>query len=170
MRQRALFLSLLCSGTTAFVSTTGSRKSDTSLQLLPGQGCQLKAACEAATSRKTKVIEVEPQVQERSFVSRVFSLPSTLIRRHPHPKAEELDFLWKTPRKQDDVVLYPVVGFQFVENDGKFVALPTTANAACRLPTKKDEDIFGWYSPACSLDLFSEDPCQAPEETSNEEN
>lgn len=72
----------------------------------------------------------------RAFVTRVFSLPSSLIKRHPHPVAEGLE----------DVVLFPLVGTMFVKDeDDHFRSLPTITNPSCRLP-QRDEPLWGVYS------------------------
>ena len=180
MTQTKLLLSsLMVSGASAFVSSSHSsiERHETALHLLPSQGSQLKAAVDAASCKKTDekpVVEVEKVQEEdqinpaRAFVSRVFSMPSSMIKRHPHPKDEG----WMTDdpvrfrgrmKKQDDVVLYPVVGFQFVRHGDSFVPLPTKSHAACRLPLNRNEEVYGWFSPVCKLDIYSEDPCHAPE-------
>jgi hypothetical protein len=116
----------------------------------------------------------------RSFVSRVFHKPSSAIKKHPHPTLEGLktadaaaqqfpyNFIpsrlaTQDERKQDDVVLYPIVGFRFFNQQGSSIALPTTSHAACRLPTNRNEDVYGWFTPACRLDLYAEDVCHEPE-------
>lgn len=171
--------------------------SATALHLLPNQGNQLIAAFNAAYFKKEQVQQEEDVINKqeienavsnleapktsaaRAFVSRVFSLPSTMIRRHPHPKAEGFqNMLKKTAptislatsgskasekKKVEDVVYYPVVGFQFVKaSPERTVALPTTSNAACRLRRNQNEDVYGWFTPACKLDMFSEDLCHEP--------
>jgi hypothetical protein len=118
----------------------------------------------------------------RSFASRIFHLPSSAIKKHPHPTLEGLkensgngqngvfpySFNPQRPSaegQQGDVVLYPIVGFRFCQgSEGPIRALPTKSNAACRLPANRHEELFGWFSPACKLDLYSEDVCHAPHE------
>jgi hypothetical protein len=186
-----------------------TRSSSTSLNLLPGQGNQLAAAYTAFISHKNNDDETDtvtpatkPQeppsssshwralAASRSFVSRVFHLPSSAIKKHPHPtleglkanndKKESNSFPFgfiptRHHREEEDAVLYPLVGFQFVKSQEgsniKTIALPTTSHAACRLPTHRNEPVFGWYSPACKLDLYSEDVCHAPvcDETDTEQ-
>jgi hypothetical protein len=192
--------------------------SSTNLFLLPGQGKQLEAAFNAASSRAdsnggsskapTGGGEQQQQQQQqqqepsnssshwralsssRSFVTRLFHLPSNNIK-HPHPVSEGLKdtnsdnrssgaptfptfFVPQQQQQQkksssssaeDNGVLYPVVGFTFcnTKNDG-CIALPTTSNASCRLQTsaQRQEEVFGWYTPGCKLDLYSEDVCHKP--------
>jgi hypothetical protein len=153
------------------------RTKSSSLQLLPGQGNQLVAASNAVYCKEEeKQIEAataaihsndesipvhSPTAAAKSFAHRVFSLPSSMIKRHPHPKWEGF-----APKQlEKDVVYYPVVGFQFVHTDGGDIALPTTGHAACQLNTQtQTEDVVGWFSPSCKLDAFSEDPCHKPKE------
>eukprot|EP00339_Tiarina_fusa_P023903 CAMPEP_0117009170 /NCGR_PEP_ID=MMETSP0472-20121206/8407_1 /TAXON_ID=693140 ORGANISM="Tiarina fusus, Strain LIS" /NCGR_SAMPLE_ID=MMETSP0472 /ASSEMBLY_ACC=CAM_ASM_000603 /LENGTH=176 /DNA_ID=CAMNT_0004711385 /DNA_START=70 /DNA_END=600 /DNA_ORIENTATION=+ len=143
---------------------------ESALHLLPGQGNQLVAAFNAACHEKedveggvvatisTKVQEEPKEECHRSIVSRIFSLPSNLIKKHPHPKAEGIE-------TERDVVLYPMVGFSFFPTaDGGCVSFPTKSDAACRLVKTKDEEVYGWFSPSCELDAYSEDICHAPEE------
>lgn len=135
----------------------------------------------------------------RSFVTRLFHIPSSTIHKHPHPIEEGLlqaaipvsavdanpdaapsfpSFFTPRPpapssliennnqKDMVDSVLYPIVGFTFwnTKKDG-CIALPTTSHAACRLMTEsqRQEEVFGWYSAACKLDLYAEDVCHKPE-------
>ena len=85
----------------------------------------------------------------RSFVSRVFSLPATLL----HPRENRDD--------DEDCILYPVVGFQLVHDDDTHFcrAFPTTSNPSCRLmPT--NQELVGYYSPACHLNCDGDDDIQ----------
>jgi hypothetical protein len=117
----------------------------------------------------------------RSFAQRIFHLPSSMIKKHPHPTLEGLkdnsqqqssfpyNFIPQRQPEKEDFVLYPIVGFQFFkDSDGSSFALPTTSHAACHLPTNKKEDVYGWFTPACKLDLYSDDICHAPENNENE--
>ncbi|KAG7344495.1 hypothetical protein IV203_022503 [Nitzschia inconspicua] len=185
--------------------------SSLTLHLLPGQGNQLAAAYTASIISKEqekKTLQKEDPVNNnnnnsnnekeqeppsssshwralaasRSFVQRVFHLPSSAIKKHPHPLLEGLkdqqqqhtqatfpfNFIPRHQPDEEDYVLYPLVGFQFVKSksalDGndRTIALPTTSHASCRLPTNRNEELYGWFSPACMLDLYSEDVCHAP--------
>lgn len=147
-----------------------SQKPQSGLHLLPDQGNQLVAAYNAISIEKNDSkeetttngvenatnIEVDKNVEgnhqrgaiaaSKSFLARVFHLPSA---RHP---GEDVG----------DVVYYPMVGFRFFE--GIDTVFPTTSHVSCVMPTKsqKEEEVFGWFSPSCQLDLFSEDICQNP--------
>eukprot|EP00529_Nitzschia_sp_RCC80_P028004 CAMPEP_0113454298 /NCGR_PEP_ID=MMETSP0014_2-20120614/7791_1 /TAXON_ID=2857 /ORGANISM="Nitzschia sp." /LENGTH=258 /DNA_ID=CAMNT_0000345699 /DNA_START=200 /DNA_END=976 /DNA_ORIENTATION=+ /assembly_acc=CAM_ASM_000159 len=206
----------------------------TQLGLVPGQGKQLEAAVNAAqlSSEQSKQQEQQPAADaseapaasepssssshwralsaSRSFVTRLFHLPSNAIK-HPHPVSEGLKdpsssstsssaatfptfFVPGAQQKQEqnqssfsipsgitnknqhqESVLYPIVGFTFckTKNDG-CIALPTTSHASCRITTntQRQEEVFGWYSSACKLDLYSEDVCHKPidSETSSSDN
>ena len=124
----------------------------------------------------------------KAFVSRIFSLPGAIMGRHPAAAPALVDI----PREQlssfislsssnrgdgsskDDVVLYPLVGFQFVSsssdggagdgNNGVVVkVLPTQSNPACRITTVPDQELFGWYCTACPLEsIYSDTYCDAP--------
>lgn len=149
----------------------------TSLSLLPSQGNQLAAAWTAACSSDdvdtddleatmaVKECGVSPDTTEtksaaRKFVSKVFSLPSSMIKRHPHPTVEGFDessSLWDaavedSSSSDDDVVLFPVVGFTYVKDAPHHVrALPTISTPSCRLPAQ-GEYVVGWFSRACKLE------------------
>ena len=143
-------------GAEAFVAPQCSRQRKTSLNLTPDQADQLVAASNAAIykPREDKKDEsfasvglsVVPERKKetaaaaRAFVYKVFSIPSSVIKRHPHPEAEGLE----------DAVLYPVIGFKFVPVDGEYFALPTTSHAACRILNNKNEELVGWFkAPSC---------------------
>ena len=186
-----LFLTLVLAAgkfqaTDGFVPiSVNHRSSLLSLQLIPGQGNQLVAAYNAATCKKiedgqeqeankeeetaggeTIIQLVKPSAPSKaddepsspasqSLASRIFSLPSALIgNRKSHKKSD----------KNDDIVLYPLVGFKLVHHDEKVIALPTKSHVACRLPvsSRKDEDVYGWYSPSCSLNLYAQDISENP--------
>lgn len=168
-RTQAVILSLLISGSDAFMAPGFSRP-QTSLNLQPGQGNQLKAAFDASTCKREgttaatqQLVEEEhrgPAAAARALVSRIFSLPSAMF--IPHPESEDFP-MFSRKNEEKDVVLYPIVGFKFFQHGDSYVALPTTSHAACRLVRNTDEDLVGWFSPSCRLDEFSEDPCHSPE-------
>merc|ERR1711865_1074568 len=60
-------------------------------------------------------------------------------------------------KAEASAVYYPIVGFTFVK--GCEDALPTISNASIRMPTtsQKKQDVYGWYSTSCKLDLCTED-------------
>ena len=132
------------------------------------------------STRTVAVTHERPPLSQsaRSFVSRVFSLPSHIIRGHPHPSLEGLSsasssassgeedsFDWDTASPDDDVVLFPLVGFQ-CDQDGPnhYRTLPSKSNAACRLRPagSEEEKVVGWFSKACHLDLFGDHYCEEP--------
>lgn len=117
------------------------------------------AAADAATTTSSSN-------KARAFVSRVFHLPSSLIHRHPHPKQEGFSSAFSArpelhdESKDDDVVLCPIVGFTYVsDGPNHSTALPGTSQPACRLSdiSRKQEDVFGWYSAGCKLDATIDD-------------
>lgn len=86
----------------------------------------------------------------KSFLARVFHMPSV---KHPASEADEA---------KRDVVYHPMVGFRFFS--GIDAVFPTKSNVSCMMPTKtqKEEEVFGWFSPSCQLDAFSDDICLNP--------
>lgn len=175
-----LIASLCVERASAFVvSTANTSPSSPSsqLHLRPTQGSQLIAAYNAAYCDKkndedeqtsnTKPAEKEARPQgiaaARAFVGRVFSAPSSLL--HPHPKAEggsdgwtsfflvhPMEELYYHNSEEDDIVLYPVVGFCLTTVQNGVRALPTISHPSCRLHDQRNEVIYGWYSPACRLE------------------
>ncbi|CAJ1934994.1 unnamed protein product [Cylindrotheca closterium] len=152
----------------AFAFTTSfshsAHASATALHLKSGQGNQLVAAFNAAAVKKdhdddfvaaaTNAVleqqkhETAPANPEaRSLAARLFSL----------------DF---NNHAKDDVVYYPLVGFKMVHHEGRVIPLPTSSTACCQIPTREqaDQEVYGWFSPACHLDLYSEDICHGPTE------
>lgn len=163
-------------------TTTQQRIASTALNLLPEQGKQLEAAMNAAYSQTSDLVEEEEKVAAsttatvvsqkhrkvaaRAFVSRVFSLPSSMIRRHPHPTLEGLPSFAQDSEEKRDVVLFPLVGFRFVQDEpNHYRVLPTQSNPSCRLRNTgkgEPEALFGWFSEACPLNLYSENYVTAP--------
>ena len=159
IRQAAKFSMVVCalqevSQAEAFAALPQTNTASTSaLNLLPSQGNQLVAAYNAISVENTDTapIKVDKDVSDSSnkknFLTRVFHLPPI---KHPGQK------------KEDDVVYYPMVGFRFF--DGIDSVFPTTSHVSCMMPTKKqkEEEVYGWYSSSCKLDLFSENVCENP--------
>ena len=143
----------VCGGFTVAPKTRA--ESSSARYLVPEQGCQLKAAWEAASASHHydhfgkesssamamdhHIHPASPASAARAFVSHLFSLPSTLL----HPHSSEVA----------DVVYYPIVGFHYTLLSSK--PLPTTAfptAAACRIPPPPtSERLYGWFSPGCHL-------------------
>lgn len=148
-----------CAFTASFRRSSTANSPKLELNLVPGQGNQLVAAYNAATCKKDEEDEgstptpISVQESPRTFVNKVFNLPS--VRRHPYSKAEGLY------NGESDVVYYPMIGFTFCRNGDRVIALPTKSNVACRLPSR-EEEVYGWFSPVCKLDLYSDDPCRNP--------
>lgn len=171
-----LWITGLCiEGTAAFVITAEKTSSSSQLNLRPTQGPQLIAAYNAAyCDKKTDEDEAmisnnnksneEPNRPQgiaaaRNYVGRLFSAPSSLL----HPQAEGVADGWASfvnpidelnhhATEEDDVVLYPVVGFCLTTFQNGVRALPTISHPACRLHDQHNEVIYGWYSPACRLE------------------
>eukprot|EP00537_Pseudo-nitzschia_pungens_P006090 CAMPEP_0172365584 /NCGR_PEP_ID=MMETSP1060-20121228/10524_1 /TAXON_ID=37318 /ORGANISM="Pseudo-nitzschia pungens, Strain cf. cingulata" /LENGTH=185 /DNA_ID=CAMNT_0013088947 /DNA_START=98 /DNA_END=655 /DNA_ORIENTATION=- len=153
-------------------SHSASMKRSSALHLLPDQGNQLIAAYNALSEAQRKEIkatkapiEVSREIRvvgeaspkgkwrtttiaaSKNLLSKIFQGPSVL-----HP----------LERKSEDICYYPMVGFRFVE--GVDNALPTKSSASCVVPTRnqREEEVFGWFSSSCKLDVFSEDVCVNP--------
>ena len=166
--------------------TTATR---TALQLVPEQGNQLAAAYNAALDHKEPIFEELDEQDNtshwraistsKSFLNRLFHKPSapesttqeeentkhskfqlgTFLHNLSHPN---LHIRNNNKAKKDEIYLYPIIGFQFVE--GCQDALPTLSHVSCRMPTKsqKEEEVVGWYTTCCKLDLYSDDVCHSP--------
>ena len=163
----------------AFVSLTApsnhfklAKEQNSGLNLLPTQGSQLVAAFNAESAKRSiggeededvkpaapsSTKEMAKPLSPRSFVARVFAISSELIQRHPHPSIEGLSESVTSPRVENDVVYFPVVGFKYVSiigEDGEHLtkAVPTEkTNASCRI-MKNTEEIYGWFSPGCQVE------------------
>lgn len=143
-----IFLLLLL-GTTSSTCTYGFSTSQVTrrvshLSLLPEQGNQLAAACEASLSQQHEEMEADISLKQkhsaaRNFVARVFSLPASIF--HPHPSEHEIG--------KEDVTYYSIVGFEFVAGCSK--PLPPTMPTTSRQSQPANEALYGWYSPACHL-------------------
>ena len=148
---------LAATETAAFAPSQASKASSTtSLNLVPDQGSQLVAfyANSVEEEKLHPNIKVDKISHNRGAIaaakeslSKIFHMPSI---KHPGQK------------KEDDVVYYPMVGFRFFE--GVDTVFPTTSHVPCTLATKaqQEEEVYGWFSSSCKLDVFSEDVCQNP--------
>lgn len=165
MMQKATTVAVLCmlaSQAEAFAPPSMPLHSKTSLNLLPSQGNHLVAAYNAACVEKVQTSDEAPSADitvvksvgaisaSKNFMARVFNMPAV-----------------KHPGKQD-VVYYPMIGFRFFE--GIDTVFPTSCNASCMMPTRgqQEEEVYGWFSSSCKLDLFSEDVCLNPIGTEEE--
>lgn len=153
----ALFLALSASTADAFATQRPQRHSAVSLSLLPDQASDLVAASIAAYSALDEATPASSNKQTltaaRALAFRVFSLPSSLIKRHPHPKSEGLPVsTTRAPTSPpEDYVMFPVIGFQLVRDaPDHCVALPTASVASCRLPNR-NEPLYGWFHPVSSV-------------------
>ena len=163
-RLTLVVLALSACFSTGFTVPTTNAPVSTRLQLVPEQGKQLVAAFEAeSASPHHHVLNTADErpiglvAKSSAFVSRIFSIPGAIMGRHPAAEPALVEF-----EPTDDVVLYPIVGFQFVKKGQQ--VLPTTTNVSCRLATRApDEEVYGWYTTACRLDsIYSDTYCDDP--------
>mmetsp|Transcript_1652 Transcript_1652/g.2257 ORF Transcript_1652/g.2257 Transcript_1652/m.2257 type:complete len:162 (-) Transcript_1652:160-645(-) len=146
MMKYRIFLLLLmgtASSTHGF-STSQVTRRVSHLSLLPEQGNQLAAACEASLSQLHEEMEANLRLKQqhsaaRNFVAQVFSLPASIF--HPHPSEHEIE--------KEDVTYNSIVGFEYVAGCSK--PLPPTMPTTSRQSQPADEALYGWYSPACHL-------------------
>ncbi len=165
-------------------SASRNSKTHTQLNLVPKQGCQLAAAQEAEfAKKKLKQSDEEKQIHPtdaaRELVSRLFNKPFGNSRTHPQNSGKPKEFqpsLFKIPgiydeqndgsKDHDDVVLFPIVGFQYVKlQDGTMRGIPTInaspEKAVCSFAAKNksmQQPVHGWYSQCCFLgDLYAND-------------
>jgi hypothetical protein len=165
-----------------FPHKASRRDVPTALNLHPEQGSQLQAAWNAAVVKAkqsldeastagsmpvvTKGFTIDATSAARAFVSRVFSIPSVLIGRHPHPSMEGFDDYFPTYSHEKGAILYPVVGFHFVPDSEKHCRVLAKATAPhCRIHDMRNEGLIGWWSAGCYLDIFDEDIAHAPRYT-----
>jgi hypothetical protein len=182
-----LFTSVSCFTSTT-VPNTSFLQSKSVLNLVPKQGCQLAAASAAALAKKkqeksddafvTEKFEnakhLSPTDATREFAARLFHLPLSFGGKKGSQEA--VDF--KIPGIQesmkdndnnndrDDVVLFPIVGFQYVKlQDGTVRGIPTVhatpEKAVCNLEgmnRSKEQPVHGWFSQCCKLgELYESD-------------
>lgn len=136
---------------------------NSALDLLPTQASELVAASQSAYPRKLDQDDDEPEIlpavtaadmpKARSFAQRVFSIPSSMIKRHPHPLSEglpkEVMSTAPVPLEDDEegVVLFPITGYRLVKDASDHSrALPTISNPSCRIP-QRNEELHGWFRP-----------------------
>lgn len=93
---------------------------------------------------------ISPLNAGRSLISRLFHLPSTpsTLKRNLDQDMDCFD------DDDDDIVLYPIVGFQwFMDENSQCRALPTSQRAACTIPPPaKDMELVGWFHPAENME------------------
>jgi hypothetical protein len=167
----ALLIALTASTSDAFATQRPQRYSAVSMNLIPDQASDLVAASNAAYSPRDDDDDDDNQEHDvshhqtapaasnkqtptptRAFAARVFSLPSSLIKRHPHPKSEGLPASTTSSTSPQDFVMFPVIGFQYVrDSPDHCTALPTISVASCRLPIR-NEPVYGWFGPVSFLE------------------
>lgn len=93
----------------------------------------------------------------RDFVSRIFSLPAALRSRAASALDSESDDDGAPVgecESDDEVVMYPVVGFRWVEpKDGTAMRVlppPVSESGGCSIQAP-DQQVYGWFSKACKL-------------------
>lgn len=175
-------------------SSSKSRESVQALNLVPSQGCQLAAASAAALAKLEEEKDesnshkrdndsttasnsnLRPSDATREFVSRLFHLP--FVSGKPseevadlkipgiHHESDTATTTGGTNDHHNDVVLYPIVGFQYVKlQDGSTRGIPTInaspEKATCNFSAmnmSKQQPLHGWFSECCMLgDLFAND-------------
>jgi hypothetical protein len=176
------------------VSYKSSPSINTELNLVPKQGCQLAAAAAAAFAKQNENLVAEeektinnnnnhqnlnPTDATREFVSRLFHLPFGKGSSQSE-QDEEVVIDFKIPGIQessssnnsntnnshDDVVLFPIVGFQYVKlQDGHIRGIPSSnaspEKAVCNLDAMNksmNQPTYGWFTYCCTLgDLYASD-------------
>ena len=95
-----------------------------------------------------KEMMISPLTAGRSLISRLFQLPSN-PRTLNSNSDQEMDYYFDDDDDKDDVVLYPIVGFQwFMDENNQCRALPTSQRASCFIPpSTKDMELVGWFHP-----------------------
>lgn len=134
----------------------------------PNQGAQLIAAQNAAYAHGT---EKKKEVKESSSgvllpFEQMFSLASLGLRKREadcFSSAFPPSLFGSARRGEDDIVLYPVVGFRWVgvdcESKGskKYQILPMSLKASMPIMRIPEEEVYGWFNPCCTLgDIFDD--------------
>jgi len=111
-----------------------------------------------ADNQKNTNTNDDDQQQQQQRQKPRFTFPFTNFLRNLNQHHHEVE----EAKAAASAVYYPIVGFKFVK--GCEDALPTTSHASIPMPTtsQKKQDVYGWYSTACKLDLYSEDVCHDP--------
>mmetsp|Transcript_27223 Transcript_27223/g.59964 ORF Transcript_27223/g.59964 Transcript_27223/m.59964 type:complete len:199 (+) Transcript_27223:109-705(+) len=156
---------------TAHSSTT--QRTQTSLNLLPDQGNQLVAAYNAlsetqrkeskAAKSKTAAAAASIGIVKVNWKASTIAVSKNILSRISVQRGSNGNNISDDNENPNaDVCYYPMVGFQYIA--GVDTALPTKSTAACAMPTKsqREEEVFGWFSSSCKLDVFSEDVCHNP--------
>eukprot|EP00526_Cylindrotheca_closterium_P023951 CAMPEP_0113638738 /NCGR_PEP_ID=MMETSP0017_2-20120614/20306_1 /TAXON_ID=2856 /ORGANISM="Cylindrotheca closterium" /LENGTH=196 /DNA_ID=CAMNT_0000549885 /DNA_START=190 /DNA_END=780 /DNA_ORIENTATION=+ /assembly_acc=CAM_ASM_000147 len=152
--------------TTSFSSPSiAAPTTTTALHLKSGQGNQLVAAYNAAAAAtEHETIEKVATVVEKPKSKRKEEAPANPEARSFAARLFSLDFHTHKDDKED-VVYYPLVGFKLVHHEGRVIPLPTKDHTSCRLVSSTraaQEEVYGWFSPTCTLDLYAEDICHEP--------
>lgn len=148
---------LFASSSEAFVVSSRTQRSSSSLQLLPDQADQLVAAYNALKEDDKKTIQVHKEEDaEQNWGASTIAASKSLLTRVFH-----LDSVLHPLERKEDVCYYPMVGFRFIEGQ----SIPTKPSVCCAMPTKsqREEELYGFFtSPENSLDLFSQEICFNP--------
>mmetsp|Transcript_18839 Transcript_18839/g.21608 ORF Transcript_18839/g.21608 Transcript_18839/m.21608 type:complete len:235 (+) Transcript_18839:288-992(+) len=108
----------------------------------------------------------------KSFLTRVFHKPAV-----KHPIADvDIDNQFQSPRFQfpftnflrnlnhknnhndeEEAVYYPIVGFTFVKGCDNALSMHTQGSIRMPTTSQKKQEVYGWYSTSCKLDLCTDD-------------
>ena len=143
------------------------------LNLLPNQGCQLAAASAAALAKDTSQFKevVSPVNAARELVSRIFNLPSEILKVPGDALDIDIPFALHHTNEGGDVAVFPIVGFTYVKLEDTMKVVPSVnAKGIINIQSMRKtrtEEVYGWFSPSCSLgSLYSDDDvayCGRPE-------
>ncbi|GFH49593.1 hypothetical protein CTEN210_06069 [Chaetoceros tenuissimus] len=174
---RNLAILSLAVGSASAFAPAPPRSSSTALHLKTSQGQQLVAAAAAIEHKDTNGVkkDVTPTGAAREAVTRIFNLPSEILKIQKETLDIDLPFL--ANGEQEDFVYYPLVGFQFVKVEERVVALPSSTVGAINIKNRaqaQKQEVFGWYSPTCQLgNPYSDDDeayCGASLATTRDQN
>lgn len=152
MYWRNLAILSLAVGSVSAFAPASSRSSSTALHLKTSQGQQLVAAAAAIEHKDAVKKDVTPTGAAREAITRIFNLPNEILKIQKDTLDIDLPFL--ANGEEEDIVYYPLVGFQFVKVEERVVALPSSTVGAINIKNRAEaqkQEVFGWYSPTCQL-------------------
>mmetsp|Transcript_33013 Transcript_33013/g.33455 ORF Transcript_33013/g.33455 Transcript_33013/m.33455 type:complete len:235 (+) Transcript_33013:132-836(+) len=119
----------------------------------------------------------------KSFLTRVFHKPAV---KHPIADVDvDIDNQFQSPRFQfpftnflrnlnhhkndneEEAIYYPIVGFTFVKGCDNALSMHTQGSIRMPTTSQKKQEVYGWYSTSCKLDLCTDDEtmCHNPIES-----
>mmetsp|Transcript_14923 Transcript_14923/g.20322 ORF Transcript_14923/g.20322 Transcript_14923/m.20322 type:complete len:179 (-) Transcript_14923:366-902(-) len=157
-----LLLPSSCFSFTTVTTTTTTTSTTTHLNLVPSQGKELEAFVNSnriqilQENKKGHHIEIDSKnkIQQKKDNDNDDAHDASPSPGVITPLTAARSFISRIFHQNDEVLVYPIVGFRWVGNK----VVPTTSSAACVIHREEErEELFGWFAAPPPLDHDDDD-------------